>query len=71
MTFIPEDDPRVVETVKRIRALRQLARVERMQTYKAQTELLQQVPNDVLATVATVLTQDDEFNRGEFNARHK
>jgi len=67
MTLIREDDPRVTEIVKRVRALRQLAITERMQTYRAQTALLKQLPEDVLATVAVVLSQDEE-NRGDHNA---
>jgi hypothetical protein len=66
MTFISEQDPRVIEVVKRIRALRKLAITERMQTYKAQTALLKQLPDDLLAAVATVLTKDE--NRGDRNA---
>jgi len=46
MTLIKEDDPRVTEIVKRVRALRQLAITERMQTYRAQTALLKQLPED-------------------------
>lgn len=60
MTFVPDDDQRVVETVKRIRALRKLAITERMQTYRAQTDLLKQLPSDVLATVAAVLESTEE-----------
>jgi hypothetical protein len=60
MTLVSEQDPRVVEVVKRIRALKKLAVVERMQTYKAQTALLKQLPDDVLAAVATVLESTEE-----------
>jgi hypothetical protein len=63
MTLISEQDPRVTEVVKRIRALRKLAVTERMQTYKAQTALLKQLPEDVLAAVATVLVNEE--NRGD------
>jgi hypothetical protein len=67
VTLISEQDPRVVEVVKRIRALKRLAAVERMQTYKAQTALLKQLPEDVLAAVAAVLAEDqrtEEINNG-------
>jgi hypothetical protein len=67
MTLVSEHDPRVVEVVKRIRALKRLAALERMQTYKAQTALLKQLPEDVLAAVAAVLSEDqrtEEINNG-------
>jgi hypothetical protein len=59
MTFVEESDSRVVETVKRIRALKRLAKREQMHTYKSQTELLKQLPADVLATVAIVLEREE------------
>lgn len=68
MTLVSEQDPRVTEVVNRIRALRKLAITERMQTYRAQTALLKQLPEDVLATVAMVLTRDEQENRGDCNA---
>lgn len=66
MTLISVQDPRVVEVVSRIRALRRLAISERMQTYKAQTALLKQLPEDLLAAVALALTEED---RGDHNER--
>lgn len=66
MTLVSEQDPRVVDVVKRIRALKRLSVTERMQTYKAQTALLHSLPEDVLAAVAVVLAQDEE-NRGDHN----
>jgi hypothetical protein len=58
MTLVSEQDSRVVEVVKRIRALKRLAAIGRMQTYKAQTALLKQLPDDVLAAVAAVLAEE-------------
>jgi hypothetical protein len=55
MTLISENDPRVIEVVKRILALRRLALVERMQTSRSQTALLKSLPEDLLAAVAVRL----------------
>jgi hypothetical protein len=67
VTLIREDDPRVVEVVERIRALKRLAISERMQTHKAQTALFHQVPEDILAAVTLVLARNEK-NRGDHNA---
>ena len=59
ITLISENDPRVIKVVRRIRALRRLAVVERMQTYKAQTVLLKHLPEDLLAAVAVKLSTEE------------
>ncbi|MGH9644974.1 MAG: hypothetical protein ACRD3Q_21435 [Terriglobales bacterium] len=61
----PETDARVVEAVRSIRALRNLTKMTGNITRRTQSEILAALPGEVLVTVAQILTETEENDRGQ------